>query len=46
VRRNGLAVGGGIRRDEKTGLVSGFRRGTGRVPGSMQDVKASRRLEA
>lgn len=41
VRRNGLAVGGGIRRDEKTGLVSGFRRGTGRVPGSMADVKRS-----
>ncbi len=41
VRRNGLAVGGGIRRDEKTGLVTGFRRGTGRLPGSMADVKVS-----
>lgn len=39
MRRNGLVVGGGIRRDEKSGLVAGFRRGSGRVPTSMADVK-------
>jgi hypothetical protein len=44
MRRNGLVVGGGIRRDEKTGLISGFRRGSGRVPTSMADVKRTGQL--
>lgn len=41
MRRNGLVVGGGVRRDEKTGLVAGFRRGSGRVPMSMGEVKGA-----
>ncbi|KAM0327476.1 hypothetical protein ACHAQA_005764 [Verticillium albo-atrum] len=32
IRKGGIVLGGGTRRDEKTGLVSGFRRGTARIP--------------
>ncbi|CRK33767.1 hypothetical protein BN1708_006142 [Verticillium longisporum] len=32
IRKGGIVLGGGTRRDEKTGLVNGFRRATMRLP--------------